>query len=113
MPLTPDAQRSRVQVYRLSQMRRQIDHSAPRAALMALSSSVSLKGLNKHSTAPCFSIRGRMVSFLLAVIKMTGIFCPRRVNAPLRSGPVMPGMAISRIRDRKSGVEGVEEVVAL
>jgi len=66
--------------------------------LSACSRAVSLKGLNRHSTAPCSSKRGRRVSSPRAVMKMIGISSRRSVNSRWRSGPDMPGMAMSRIR---------------
>ena len=42
-----------------------------------------MKGLNRHSTAPCSSTRGRTDFIFLAVIKMTGMFFPRRLNFPM------------------------------
>jgi hypothetical protein len=51
------------------------------AALSASSRAVSLNGLNRHSTAPSSSSRGRTVLSVLAVMKMIGISCPRSFNS--------------------------------
>jgi hypothetical protein len=68
------------------------------AASSARSRAVSLNGLNRHSTAPCSSTRRRTLSSARAVMKTIGICCRRCVSSRWRSGPDMPGMAMSRIR---------------
>lgn len=70
------------------------------AALIASSKAVSLNGLNKHSTAPCSRSCGRTVPFPFAVMKTIGIRCWRSFNSRRRSGPVIPGIKTSRIRQR-------------
>src|SRR5512145_3462191 len=68
------------------------------AASRASSRAASLNGLNRHSTAPCASRRGRMVLSPLAVMKTIGISCCRRINSCCSSGPDMLGIAMSRNR---------------
>src|ERR1700733_14540925 len=69
------------------------------AELTASSRTVSLNGLNRHSTAPRSSSRVRTVLSVLAVMKMIGISRLRRDNSRWRSGPDIPGnIETSRIR---------------
>ena len=65
-----------------------VDASAARrsAALSASSRAVSLNGLNRHSTAPCSSRRGRTVSSPCAVMKTIGISCRATLQFPLEIG---------------------------
>ena len=61
--------------------RGQVSHFERSAKLTASSRAVSLKGLNRHSTAPSSSSRGRAVLSVLAVMKMMGISCLRSFNS--------------------------------
>src|SRR6266849_5975013 len=70
------------------------------AALTASSSDFSLNGLNRHSTAPSSSARGRTASSPWDVMNTIGILRRRSFSSRWRSGPVMPGITISRIRQR-------------
>src|SRR5207237_5158200 len=70
----------------------------PSALLSASSNASSLKGLNRHSAAPCANRRGRTVLSPCAVMNTIGIACRRRVSSCCRSGPDMPTIAMSRMR---------------
>ena len=56
-------------------------HFRRRAALTASQSSVSLNGLNRHSTAPCLRRRRRAAASPLAVMKTIGIPASRRFSS--------------------------------
>src|SRR5580658_3231489 len=68
------------------------------AAFSASRRAESVNGLNRHSVAPSFNRRERTEALLDAVIKMMGIPCFLRANSSCISGPLMPGIAMSRIR---------------
>src|SRR5262249_23034501 len=70
---------------------RSADWSAVRRA-------ASVKGLKRHSTAPSDSKRARIVLSALAVMNTIGICCPSVVSSRCKSGPDIPGIFTSRIR---------------
>ena len=66
--------------------------------MRASRSATSLKGLSRHSTAPCAISLRRTASSPCAVTKMIGVEIRRRFNSNCNSGPDIPGIAMSRIR---------------
>ncbi len=73
-------------------------HVSASALCSASNRAMSLNGLNKHAMAPCSTNRDRTASSRWAVMKITGTLPPPRFNSCCSSGPLIPGIAMSRIR---------------